>query len=192
MAIQKLRAEQLRRVCDPNQFQFTTTADLKPNHTIIGQPRGVRAIEFGIQIRSKGYNIYVLSEAGSGQIALIRRFLEEKTNNRAVPFDWVYVHNFTTPHQPRAIEFPAGQGSQFKKQMDQLVTSLREDMPRAFSTSEYEQEVEKLWERVELKQNLLMREIERKAKMAGFTIIKAAAGFTVTPSINGEIMTQEQ
>ena len=192
MAIQKLRAEQLRRVCDPNQFQFTTTAELKPSRTIIGQPRGVRAIEFGIQIRSKGYNIYVLSEVGSGQMALIRRFLEEKTRNQVAPYDWVYVHNFTTLHQPRAIEFPAGQGSQFKKQMDQLVNSLGEDMPRAFSTAEYEQEVENLWERVEIKKNLLMREIERKAKMAGFVIVKAAAGFTVTPAANGEIMTQEQ
>ena len=36
--------------CDPAQFDFATTAELPNLRAIIGQPRGVRAIEFGIDI----------------------------------------------------------------------------------------------------------------------------------------------
>lgn len=192
MPVQHLVPSQLRSTCDPNNFDFETTADLPRSNGILGQPRGVRAIEFGISIRSQGYNIYVLGDTSTGRTATIRHFLEDKTRHQPTPDDWVYVHNFRTAHQPRAIEFPAGQGAQFRKQMEELVASLQDDVPKAFSTEEYEDEVERLERRVELKQNLLMRDLERKAQVQGFAIIKTAAGLTATPVVDGNVMTHEQ
>ena len=192
MAAQPLLPEQLRRVCDPNQFEFETTAELASINGIFGQPRGVRALEFGINIRSEGYNIYVLGETGTGRTTAVRRFLRERTRNQATPWDWVYVHNFTTPHQPRAIEFPAGHGTQFKKQMEEFVTSLRDDVPKAFSTEEYEEEIALILSEFELQQDMLSRALERKARMHNFAIVKKAAGLTAVPLVEGEEMTYER
>ena len=192
MTIFPLKSADLRLSCDPKQFKFKTTATLKPSNGIVGQPRGVRAIEFGIGMKNAGYNIYVLGETGTGRITTLRRFLEEKSRNLPSPWDWVYVHNFSTPHQPRAIEFPAGHGAQFKRQMEQFVSNLREEIPKAFATEAYEDEVATIWSRVELKQSLLMREAERKAKTKGFSIVKTAAGLSPAPIVNGELMTEEQ
>lgn len=191
MPAQPLPIDKLRRRCDPSQFDFETTAELETASGIFGQPRGVRALEFGIGIRSRGYNIYVLGETGTGRTTAIHRYLKEKTRNLPTPDDWVYVHNFKVHHQPRAIEFRAGQGPQFKKQMEELVVSLREDLPRAFATEEYQDEVDAITDRVEIKQNLMMHDLERRARTAGFRVIRTAAGPTVTPMIDGEVMTAE-
>ena len=192
MATSPLTVGQLRRLCDPDQFKFKTTEEISAETGIFGQPRAVRALEFGVGIRSHGYNIFVIGEPDVNLTKAISRYLKESTREQKLPWDWVYVHNFKIPHQPRAIEFPAGQGPQFKKQLEEFVTSLREELPRAFSTPEYEEEVDMFWNRVELKQNLLMHDLERKARAASFSLIRTASGLTVTPAIDGEMMTGEQ
>ena len=108
MPINSLTPEQLVKHCDPAQFNFATTAELSPSTQIIGQPRGTRAIEFGIGMQSAGYNIFVLGSQGTGRTTAIKHFLETHTNTEAVPADWVYVHNFKQPHQPKALAFAAG------------------------------------------------------------------------------------
>ncbi len=191
MPVKSLSPKQLRRTCDPAQFKFETTAELTETDGIFGQPRGVRALEFGIGIRSHGYNIYVLGETGTGRTSAIYKYLRAKTRVQETPFDWVYVHNFSIPHQPRAIEFPAGQGAQFKRQMENLVASLRDDLPKSFTTEEYNDEVDDLWNRMEIKQSLLMRDLERRARDVGFRVIKAASGLSIAPMVGDEVMTAE-
>jgi hypothetical protein len=62
--IKELPVEKLRRVCDPGQFEFTTTEELPELEEIIGQERATRAIDFGIDIPCYGYNIYACHQEG--------------------------------------------------------------------------------------------------------------------------------
>jgi len=80
-----LTPSQLRNSCDPDAFNFETTADLPIESDIIGQPRGARAIEFGIDIDSPGYNIFVLGEEGTGRTTAIGRFLRERAELFSTP-----------------------------------------------------------------------------------------------------------
>ncbi len=64
----ELTSDELTFVCDPNQFQFETTADLPDLQKIIGQSRAVRAIDFGVEIPSYGFNIYAMGPAGIGKM----------------------------------------------------------------------------------------------------------------------------
>src|SRR5690349_12687248 len=107
MSLEPLKPNQLRRVCDPATLMFNTTAEVPPSAHIIGQPRGTQAIEFGIDIASPGYNIFVLGEEGTGRTTAIDRFLREHAATRSVPDDWMYVNNFAEPHKPRALSLPA-------------------------------------------------------------------------------------
>jgi hypothetical protein len=99
--------------CDAERFAFKTTAELPSMREIIGQPRGVRAIEFGIDMGSAGYNIFVMGPRGTGRLTAIERFIQARASDDPVPDDWLYVHNFDLPHQPRALRLPAGQGRAF-------------------------------------------------------------------------------
>ncbi|MBM3190215.1 MAG: hypothetical protein FJZ90_16025, partial [Chloroflexi bacterium] len=71
----ELRSEQLRRTTDPATLSFSSTAELAPLEEIIGQERAVRSIDFGVDIRSEGFNIFAVGPAGSGRTTTVRRFL---------------------------------------------------------------------------------------------------------------------
>jgi hypothetical protein len=107
---ESLKASQLRTVCDPAQFGFTTTAELPDSPLVLGQDRAVTAILFGIGIRRDGYNVFALGPTGGGKHAIVRRFLEERAASEPEARDWCYVHNFEQAHRPLAISLPKGLG----------------------------------------------------------------------------------
>lgn len=189
MPVQSLLPQQLRATCDTNLFSFATTAELEPSTSIIGQPRGTRAIEFGISIPNKGYNIYVLGPVGTGRGTTIEHFLQERARAQPVPLDWLYVNNFATPHQPRAIAFPAGQGVAFQAQMLNLIANLSNDLPQAFDTDAYREAIDQIREALQMQQAEIMQTVEHKAAAAGFGLMNTPSGLMVTPVQEGKPLT---
>lgn len=55
--IEKLKGSDVRREFDSGLFNFKTTAEIDTYTGIIGQNRAERALEFGLKIKAKGYNI---------------------------------------------------------------------------------------------------------------------------------------
>jgi hypothetical protein len=105
-----LSPDDLYRRCDPKMFPFGTTGDLPALDGIIGQQRALDAIDFGLNLRSTGFNIYVLGDSGTGKTSAIRSFLSKKAGTEIVPPDWCYVHNFRAPADPVAIRLEPGRG----------------------------------------------------------------------------------
>lgn len=192
MPIQPLPPHKLRYICDPAQFAFETTAELSPTSMIIGQPRGIRAIEFGIGIQSEGYNIYILGPSGTGRATAIERFLRERSTQQPTPLDWVYVHNFTIPHQPRAIELIAGEGAVFKSRMAQLIKNLREVLPQAFETEAYEKTFESLSKEIQDQQRELLDTLHQEALPHNFGLVQTASGFVMAPVQDGRPLNSEE
>jgi predicted ATP-dependent protease len=124
MPIRPLLAEQVRLVCDQNLFSFETTAELPPSDSVIGQPRGLRSLAFGLNVQGEGYNIFVLGPTGAGRTTALEQLVRNQAHQQPVPLDWVYVHNFEVPEQPRAMALPAGKGRELRQQMDYLVQLL--------------------------------------------------------------------
>lgn len=81
MAITKLTSEQLYRKCDAAKFDFTTTADLEERLSALGQDRAICAVELGINIKSRGYNLFCLGPEGTGKTSLVKRILEKRANS---------------------------------------------------------------------------------------------------------------
>ena len=192
MPVQPLSPEKLRQIVNTELFDFATTADLDANPHIIGQPRGTRSIDFGIKIKSKGYNIYALGEVGTGRATAIQHFLYELTRNEPTPKDWIYVHNFSVPHKPRAIELDAGEGRPFQLRIRQLIQELRQDLPQAFATDAYLESINKVQENFTAQQNELMSAVQKSATEAGFGLVKTASGFAIVPVRNGQQLTQQE
>ena len=53
----ELSYRDLKMVCNQNMFHFETTEELEPITDGIGQERGIKALQFGINVDVKGYNI---------------------------------------------------------------------------------------------------------------------------------------
>ena len=74
----KLTSQQLYNRCDPDQFEFEMTADLQELSDVLGQPRAVEAIKFGIEIQKEGYHLFAMGPNGVGKNTIIRRFLDQR------------------------------------------------------------------------------------------------------------------
>jgi len=80
-----LSAADVYRSCDPAGFTFATTAELEPLTEIIGQKRAVGAVDFGVGIKSQGYNIYALGVPGTGKSRTIMEFLRREAATLPTP-----------------------------------------------------------------------------------------------------------
>ena len=80
--IKELSYTQLKKTCDPAVFKFKTTKELEPFVGTIGQSRGIKAMEFGLNIDIKGYNLYLEGPTGIGKTIYARDKLSAiaKTN----------------------------------------------------------------------------------------------------------------
>jgi lon-related putative ATP-dependent protease len=189
--VEELAPADLRRVCDVSHFPFETTAELPYTKKIIGQPRGTRSIEFGIDIDSPGFNIFVMGPPGTGRTTTIERFLQEKAAAGPVPTDWVYVQNFQDVRRPRAIFLPPGRGAQFRDDLAELVAALKREIPKAFETEEYKDALASIVQELEAKRNLILQKMRQEAAEQGFAIVRTPDGLVVTPVVDGQPMSAE-
>src|SRR3989304_3474305 len=109
-----LAAAELCRRCAPEWFEFSTTAELPDLEEVVGQPRALGAIEFGVGIRREGYNLFAMGPEGVGRHTIVRRHLEQQANRPAAPPRRCPGPHFDTPPRPRALRLPAGAAPPFK------------------------------------------------------------------------------
>ena len=95
----------------------------------------------GLTIKRPGYNIYVAGIEGTGKTSVIRQFLERWSADSEAPQDWIYLYNFAETEAPRSIALPRGEGRKLKKNMEQLVKTLRSEIPIALQSEDYENAV---------------------------------------------------
>lgn len=192
MTICQLEPGQLRRQCDPNQFDFSNTKELEPVQTIIGQPRALKALDFGLNIASRGYNIFVLGETGPELMTTLERYVNEQARDQQIPNDWVYVHNFDTTHQPHAISLPAGQGRQFQTAVKTLIENLQNHLTKAFDDDTYRAEADQMRNWYKDSRDDLLQELRAKTHEDGLTVINSASGLIIMPLIEGRAMSNDE
>ena len=181
----------LRTICDPKTFAFKSTARLAPLEGVIGQERAVQAIDFGLNMKSPGYNIFVTGPEGTGKTTIVDQIVTSHAKREKPSQGWVMVNNFNDEFCPIAIAVAAGTANQFKKQMSQLVDGLKKDLPRAFSSKNYEERVQAINKKYQEKQREFFEALDQKAKARGLGINRTQAGFQTFPVVDGEPMKRE-
>ncbi|HEX2956476.1 MAG TPA: Lon-like protease helical domain-containing protein [Chitinispirillaceae bacterium] len=127
-----------------SRLDFNSTAELESLEDIIGQDRAVRALELGLGINDTGYNIYMAGSSGMGKKALGKRMVIQKAKDDPTPDDWIYVNNFSQEDRPLAIALAPGKALAFKKEMEDLISRLKDDVPRAFRQEDFSKEKQRL------------------------------------------------
>ena len=190
--LKPLDAKALYQCCDPEQFAFETTADLEDLTEIIGQPRAVEAVRFGVGIEQEGYNIFALGPAGTGKRSLVRQFFEQRAVGEPVPYDWCYVNNFKEPHKPRALRLPPGKGVELRQDMEDLVEELRTALSAAFESEEYQTRRQVIEEGFRERQQEVFEGIQQLAQERGLAVLRTPAGFVFAPVRDGEVLSPQE
>ncbi len=191
MSITKLKPEQLYRKCDPSKFDFNSTADLEERLSALGQDRAISAVELGINIKSKGYNLFCFGPEGTGKMSLVKRILEKESKQRPTPDDWAYVYNFEENHKPIALHFPAGQASDFAKDVDDLIETLKDTLPSLTESEEYKTTVQIIHQKYKAKKDDYIKILQKKAKGKSVSLLHMPVGLVVAPIKDGEVLSPE-
>ncbi len=191
-AINSLTVDQLYHYCTVEQLDFKNTEQLPILDYILGQDRATEAIQFGIKIQRQGYNLFVMGPPGCGKQTLVRQLLEKEVLDKPLPSDWCYVHNFTNPQMPQALELPAGRGIIFKQDLTQLIQSLKNAMTFAFENPEYIEQVDAIEDEIKQRQKYTIEKIKIRAEKQKIHLLRTSDGFVFAPSINDETLDPEQ
>jgi len=178
--------EQLKFNCDSSRFKFKSTSEIEIDDRIYGQDRAIRALDFGVEIQSFGYNIYVLGPVGTGKTTAVRRALIQKAKDLPTPSDWVYVNNFTDSSQPIALELPAKTGSKFRDDMKALVADLKEQIPLSFESENYQTESKRITGDLEKERQQKLEHLANFAAEKNFELKNMGRGFAIVPLIDGK------
>ena len=84
----ELNYKDLRVVCNPEVFTFESTENLEPINTGIGQDRGIKALEFGLNVNVKGYNLFLEGPSGVGKTKYTKNYLDKISKKKKAPLDW--------------------------------------------------------------------------------------------------------
>ena len=190
--IKALSLVDYRASCKPDQVECSTTETLKPSDEIIGQERAQKALRFGLEIREKGFNIYVAGIPGTGRKTAVTRLLAELAKTKPKADDWIYVNNFANPYEPNAIRLPPGTGSRLKTDMVSFISEVRRALPRAFESEDYATKRQEALGKIDTERETIFREVNESAVKQGFSLQMGPTSLIIIPVINDKPVTQEE
>jgi ATP-dependent Lon protease len=188
----ELSAEELR-FSTKIAREFSSTRELTGAKEFFGQERALAALELGLGVSGSGYNIFVSGLAGAEKLETLRDWLAQHAAQAPTPGDWVYVHNFRHPDAPRAIYLQPGQGSRLKQIMQDLIKTLKEELPKAFRQEAFDKEKSLLTEKYNARTQELNAQFAALAQEQGFQIQVGARGHLYfIPIVNGKPLQRPQ
>ena len=188
----ELSYKDLKMTCNTDLFKFETTEELESIQTGIGQDRGIKALEFGLQVDVKGYNLYLEGPSGVGKTMYTKNYLDKISKKRKVPSDWCYIYNFNNPNEPIAVSLTAGQGKEFKEDMDGFIKEIRKDIKKTFNNDDFEKEKALIKQEFEAKRSALLDKLNQDASKYNFQVKAAQNGIYMMPVFEGRAIEEEE
>lgn len=188
----ELGYKSLRNFCNPEDFNFKSTKEIEETNTVIGQERGIRSLEFGVNITTEGYNIYVEGPNGIGKTAYCINYINNIAKDLPTPDDWCYIYNFLNPNEPIALSLPAGEGITFRKDMESFVISIKKEISQTFNNDDYEKEKSLIEQEFETKRAQLLNSLNTEAREYGFEVKNSSNGIYFLPIYGGKTLDEEE
>lgn len=188
----ELTYKDLKMTCDDSIFTFDTTAELEAIHTGIGQERGIKALEFGLQVDVKGYNLYLEGPSGVGKTMYTKNYLNKISLKQKIPNDWCYIYNFDNPNMPISVSLPAGQGKEFRDNMDGFIKEIKKDIKKTFNADDFEKEKALIKQEFEEKRTALLDKLNQDALKYDFQVKASQNGIYMMPVVDGKAIEEEE
>jgi len=185
LSVWKLRAK-----LDPLDIPCEDSRELSVDTPEIPmQPRALHALELGLSITKKEYNIFVVGEPQLGRTYLVQNFLRPRAAKRPTPPDWIYLFNFEDPDRPSALSLPAGTARTFKSELAAIIQRLRDEVPLRLSQDQHLRQKEKLGRGFQGAKEELIVQMEEQAARHGFNLSFDEQGnVNLFPVVDGRVL----
>ena len=186
-----LPADRLYTRCDPALLDFETTTELPESDIVVGQARALAALNFGVNIKNHGYNLFVLGRSGSQRHRIVEDFLKRQSAPPGEQFDWCYLNNFDDERKPIAIRLPAGSGTELRRDAAQLIDELQGAIPAVFESEQHGSAIAEINEEFEDRIRASLDAVHEQAKQSDLSLVSTPHGFAIAPTKNGKLISDE-
>jgi predicted ATP-dependent protease len=145
-----------------------------------------------VNIKEKGYNIYISGSSGSGRTYYAKKYLEKISRQYKIPDDWCYVYNFRNKFKPLELNFAPGFGRVFKQDMEYLINEMIEKIPLTFNSAEYDRQKNEILEDYHNIKNQLVDELSGTAESSNLQVKATSTGFAFVPIVEGKPLSEEE
>ncbi len=188
MAIKRLSKEDLTY-----GYTYTySTKDVEPAELFPGQERVRSAFDLALNTEFEGYNLYVSGPESIGRTIYTLKRLRESAKGKKKPEDICYVNNFDNPLRPKYLLLPAGMGKELAYHIDKAIDTLKEELPKAFESKEYEEELASIRKNIEGKKEELAQRLIDEAQSHGLGVVFTPAGIKLLPLVGRRIVSEEE
>ncbi|RMH81303.1 MAG: ATP-binding protein [Acidobacteria bacterium] len=188
MPVKRLTAEELTY----GYLYKQGTQEVKPESLFPGQERVKKAFDLALASHFEGYNVYVSGPESVGRTEYTLRRIREVAKNKEVPEDICYVNNFDNPLRPKYLLLPAGVGKSLAQDINRAIELLKEEIPKAFESKEYEEEVAKVVKSVQVKKEEVARKLVESAEQHGLGVLFTPAGIKLLPLVGRRLVSEEE
>ncbi|MEZ0535722.1 Lon protease family protein [Caldicellulosiruptoraceae bacterium PP1] len=188
----ELKLSEIKKEISLDFMQFEDTNSIEPLEDIIGQGRAKKAFEFGLIVNKKGYNLYLCGQTGTGKTSYALERISKLALSRNTPNDWVYIYNFSTPDEPLSVSLPKGVAKEFKKDMDEFIEAILNELPKVFNSEEYENDKNVILNEFQDIKTEMFDKLAQEAKEFEFEIKFTPSGVYFLPILNGKTLTENE
>ena len=203
----RLKAEQLCAKLDLASIKNGSEANAALMQSkLIGQERAKKAVEFGLGVRSQGYNMYVMGEQATGRYTLISDYItshHEKSQVSDVQtpmfdapnavqltktpslYDHLYLNNLENEREPSALRLPAGESEAFVKDMETLIDEILATFPALYENPGYQRRKAGITRHFEQKYDKAIDEVEALAFEKGVALVEDGNKVSFAPIVDG-------
>jgi predicted ATP-dependent protease len=162
--------EKLRTRCNPDMFSFDTTANVPAPPRMVGQGRAADALEFGLSISDRHYQIYVAGPAGTGRSVATEEIVRRIAATMPTPDDLCYVFNFDQPYSPRPLMLPAGRARLLSDQVDEMIARVSRAVSTVFVSEIFRRRQDAALKPLEEQRKTLRDAFNRQAEDHNFRV----------------------
>jgi lon-related putative ATP-dependent protease len=182
----------LKNCCSLGNYNFETTDSLEKLSGIIGQDRAKEALEVGLDIKKKGFNIYVAGQWGTGRTTFVKELAELIAKKEAIPSDYIYANDFEDQHNTIAISVEAGESKVLIGKVYRTISFLRKEIENHFISKEYENKKKQIFIRHKKESSEILLELNEIGKVYDFQFKQSEKGIVSIPLLNGESMSEDE
>lgn len=182
----ELTYEDLRFSPPGPALAFGSTDDISADGDWFGQERALAALELGLRVAERSYNLYVCGLAGTNREERLAQLLRRFTVGEQIPADRILVQNYGDRDRPHALSLPAGWAVGLRREMAELIQELHHLLPTTFREETFEDEKERLAEQFGAQSELIKKHFNEHLEQAHFALHPDPTGdFALIPLKDG-------
>lgn len=180
----RLSVDALSPTFDTQKISKIVQSEINADVNFIGQERAKQALEFGLDMSMKGYNLFVMGEPATGRHTLINDHIKTVAKEKQTPSEWCYVNNFEDNRSPSVIRLSAGDGKKLKTDIESLIDDILDTFPAAFDNPSFQRKWRNIDKHFNQKYQTAIDLVEQNAQAKNVLLFEEKGTVSFAPVVN--------